>query len=620
MSKLKKILCISTAVVAAGGVSIMASAQTTGASPFATKKKKNAWETSTWETAAPAPVQAPTTSLPLRGSGVTFEAPAATYQEPVYNNVPGYTVTPGSSSSEYIAPARIEGDVGPQAYQAPTHHDPTYRNEGLAGGNFASSNVTPVQPSNIRTQPNAEGSAYYPGRADKGAGASQFGLGGYEGNGSPQAYPQAPNYAQQGSGQQGYGQANQFPQGYGAQNQGPMSRPMKGSWKDRLGLGDIVTSVKGFLRIGAAATERDGWSEDFIADGKIAGEVSAITEGGLEYGIGAEVRGQYDKYRRGFGGLVGDCPANIPGCSSVDIEGTPTAYRGHTSQFYASGPDNAKEGELGLEGAYLFLRSSYGDLTLGRDDGAAYLFSLGAPSLMAVNGSNSPVDFTGLDAVKTVNDASGFAEKITYVSPRLLGDNIGVGIQIGASYSPDAQACGVDYCVRKNGKDGTGVIAPDLKDVFEAGLSLDRTFTNGLKVEATGTYATASEDSGIAAFDDLSAYNFGFDVTYADWRMGASYLDSNNGLADGDYTAWDVGVTWKPAAWGVSASYGQSTEDNIRVKANQVVVGGTYDFDRFTLGAGVQYIERKSPVENLGAITMEKEKATAVFIQGAIDF
>jgi len=603
---LKKTLWVSAAIIAAGGVSIVASAQTSGGSPFASKKKTNAWET-----AAPVPTPTqntgPTTSLPLRGSGMTFQAPA-----PSYKNVPGYSVTPGASSSEYISPARLQGDTGPQAYQAPTHHDPSYVNKGLAGGNFESSRfgtATPAAPTDIRTQPSApSGSAYYPGRVNKGAG-----IGVYEGQG----YPQTSNYAQQGYPQPGY---NPTPPNSGPSNSGPMARAPKGSWSDRLGLGDLVTSVKGFLRIGAAATERNGWSEDFIADGKVSGEVSAITEGGLEYGIGAEVRGQYDRYRRGFGGLVGDCPASVPGCSSVDVGGTPTAFRGHTSQFYASGPSNAKEGEIGLEGAYLFLRSSYGDLTIGRDDGAAYLFSLGAPSLLAVNASNSPVDFTGLDAVKTVNDASGFAEKITYVSPRLLGDNIGVGVQFGASYAPDARACGVDYCVRKNGKDGTGVIAPDLKDVFEAGLALDRTFANGLKVEATGTYAMASEDSGIAVFDDLSTYNFGFDVTYADWRMGASYLDSNNGLADGDYSAWDVGVTWKPAAWGVSASYGQSTEDNIRVKANQFVVGGTYDFEKFTLGAGVQYIERKSPVETLGAVNIEKEKATSVFVQGAIDF
>jgi len=228
------------------------------------------------------------------------------------------------------------------------------------------------------------------------------------------------------------------------------------------------------------------------------------------------------------------------------------------------------------------LRSAYGDVTLGRDDGAAYLFSLGAPSLLAVNGSNSPVDYTGLDSVKTVNDASGFSEKITYTSPRLLGDQIGVGVQLGVSYALNARACGVDYCVRENGEDVSGALSPDLDDVIEVGLSLDRTFNNGLKVEATGTYARASEQSGLAVFDDLSA-------------LGGSYLQSNNGLADGDYTAWDAGITWKPSQLGFSASYGQAIDDNVSLKSNQAVLGMTYEFDKFTLGTGIQYIERKTP-------------------------
>jgi len=220
----------------------------------------------------------------------------------------------------------------------------------------------------------------------------------------------------------------------------------------------LKTSLKGFLRAGAAAVgiktagaERD-WGEGFIGDGKLEAEVSAITQGGLEYGINLEGRAQYDEFRRGFGGRVGDCPAANPECASTGGL-TPVAVRGHTSQFYTDGPSNAKEEEFALEGAYIFLRSAYGDVTLGRDDGAAYLFSLGAPSLLAVNGSNSPVDYTGLDSVKTVNDASGFSEKITYTSPRLLGDQIGVGVQLGVSYALNARACGVDYCVRESRSD-----------------------------------------------------------------------------------------------------------------------------------------------------------------------
>ena len=238
-----------------------------------------------------------------------------------------------------------------------------------------------------------------------------------------------------------------------------------------------------------------------------------------------------------------------------------------------------------------------------------------------MNGSNSPVDYTGLDSVKTVNDASGFSEKITYVSPRLLGDRIGVGVQIGASYSLNARACGVDYCVRENGEDGTGALAPDLDDVFEVGVSLDRTFSNGLKLEATGTYARASEQSVLAAFDDLESFGFGLQAEWNDFTLGGSWLESNNGLADGDYSAWDVGLSWKPAQWGASITYGHAEDDNINLTSDQITLGTVYDFsDRYSLGAGVQYVDRSVPLNTGGIITEEDERGIGIFVEGKVTF
>ena len=302
------------------------------------------------------------------------------------------------------------------------------------------------------------------------------------------------------------------------------------------------------------------------------------------------------------------------------IDGVATGLRGHTSQFYTSGPSNATETQVALESAHLFLRTAYGDVTAGWDDGSAYLFSLGAPSLLIVNASNSAVDFTGLDSVKTVNDASGFAEKVTYTSPRLLGDQIGVGVQFGASYALNARACGVDYCVRRNSRDESGTIAPDLEDVIEVGLSLDRRFANGLNVEATATYATASNEIDLAGFDDLQSWNAGLEVSLGDWTAGGSYLDSNNALDDGDYTAYDFGVTWKPSAYGFTASYGHARDKNVDLTSDQFVFGVLREFDKFSLGAGVQYIERETPFSTAGIITRQEEKATALFIEGGFKF
>ena len=487
-----------------------------------------------------------------------------------------------------------------------------------------------------------ESGAYYPGRADP----SGFSVPAYAPRGQTAQSRSGPQFSAQNRSNKNYSPQNyssqnnpaasappsyqNYPnnQSYGGPNQNPQY--VRQSWKDRLGLGNLLTTFSAALKVGAAALKRtdtvedEGWREGFIADGKVSGEVSAITRGGLEYGIGGEVRGQYDKYRRGFGGKVGDCGVgaveSIPGCNSVIIDGLARPLRGHTSQFYSAGFDNAKEAEIALEGAYLFLRSAYGDVTVGRDDGAAYLFSLGAPTLLAVNASNSPVDYTGLDSVRTVNEASGFAEKISYVSPRLLGDQIGLGIQIGASYAPNARACGVDYCVRSNGRDSSTAVSPDLEDVLEFGVALDRTFRNGLSIEATATYATASEDSGIAGFDDLTSYGLGLETKYGPWTLGGSFLNSNNGLIDGDYEAYDVGLMFKPAQWGVSASYGHATDKNVNLTSDQATLGFVYDFKRFTLGTGVQYIERDVVGIDGGIFAPRQEKATALFIEGGVKF
>jgi len=690
-------------------ISVAAVAQTS--SPFASKKKKQAWET---DAARPAPAtpsyQAPTYQAP------SYQAPS--YQAPRYNPPPAYGQPPAIapapapvSTQSYqpaaraprtaVPPAPISAPSASQptlqrpasgtasapanaprygsypAYQAAPAHQAaqnapqhSYNQQSYNNGAAQNSAVyRPAPPAASKAVPDAvpqellpgyrpsPAGAYYPGRADKGG----FSVAARAPRGAQSAanYPAAPqqqtysapqNYSQKTAGAYANQPASQNYQGQNYQGQNYQGQTYQGQsyqkpqnlyatapkrgWKQRLGLTNLATSLRGFLKLGAAALNRkdrpaaagtnEGWGEAFIADAMIAGEVSAITQGGLEYGIGAEVRGQYDEFRRGFGGLTGNCGTaildGVQGCNAVLIDGTVRALRGHSSQFYSAGVNNAVAEEFALEGAYVFLRSAYGDFTAGRDDGAAYLFSLGAPTLLAVNASNSPVDYTGLDSVKTVNDASGFAEKIAYVSPRLLGDQIGVGVQIGASYAPNARACGVDYCVRRNGRDVSTALSPDLRDVAEFGIALDRKFGNGLSLEATASYARASEASGIAGFDDLSSFGLGLEGKYGAWTLGGSFLNSNNGLSDGDYQAFDVGLTWKPARWGLSLAYGHAEDDNVNLVSDQGTVGFVYDFERFTLGTGVQYIERSVTEVTGGIAAPRKEKGTALFIEGAVKF
>lgn len=606
-------------IVASLGTMTIASAQ----SPFASKNKKQAWElpAAPQQAPAPAPQTAPAYSTPsysapsngfppLREQAQPSNAYAATaptssspssaprvYGKPVYGEA---TVPTTSSPYQYQTPSSSAPvTYGKPSYSAPSNSQPSYAEPNYAAPSpyaaIPSAYEAPVQlPSRSASQPYSSGQQGVPyGQAAPTSYGQQSYPTPYSPNAGSESYPPRGDYGQ------------------------------KRSWVDKLGLRNLSTTIRGFIKGGAGAVNRDNgtdseWSEDFVADGQVEFEVAAITDSGYEYGINLEARAQYDRYRRGFGGRLPDCPPTEAGCSFANVAGVPTALRGHTSRFYTSGEDDAEDTEYGLESAHLFLRSAYGDVTIGRDDGAAYLFSLGAPSLLIVGASNSPVDYTGLDSVKTVNDASGFAEKVTYTSPRLLGDMIGVGVQVGASYAINARACGVDYCVKEI--DETGTLSPDPKDIFEVGLALDRTFSNGLKMEATATYAHGSEDSLIDGLDDLRAFNVGAEVSMMDITLGGSFLKSNNGLADGDYEAWDVGATWKPSALGFTVGYGRAIDENVQLKSNQYVAGITYDFKKFTIGAGAQYIERETQAFDGASVAAQTEDATALFIEGGFKF
>ena len=573
------------------GGAVVASAQST--SPFASKKKRQAWEQPT-PAAQPSPAPAPTPApVPQRSYGTAAPAAPAPTPQTDLETFDWSSLRPSTAE----LPRAPSHNTLPEGYSA--------QPSAFSGAVRSTSNP----PYAATTLGPAGQGGYGHGPASS---AAPRASGGYAQT-APQGYG-APTYPQ---GQPGYPAQTQNRAG----GQGPLAPQRPRGWADRLGLRNLSTLFTGGLRGGAAARDGadGGWEEAFIGDADAELEVSAITDGGLEYGVNLQGRAQYDPDRRGFTRRLPDCPPTLAGCPSVLVNGVPVALRGHTSQFYTAGPDVADEVQVALESAHLFLRSAYGDVTVGRDDGAAYLFSLGAPSLLNVGASNSPVDYTGLDAVKTVNDASGFAEKITYTSPRLLGDRIGAGVQVGLSYAPDPYACGVDYCVDRS--DITNVLTPDLKDVMEAGVAVDRTFAGGLSVEGTVTYARASERSGLAAFDDLSSVGAGVEVSLSDFTLGGSWLHSNQGLAAGDYEAWDIGLTWQRGKLGATLGYGHATDDLVRLSSDQITAGVSYDVsERFRLGAGVQHADRDTVRDVAGVAVSGNEKATALFIEGGFTF
>lgn len=556
------------------------------------------------------------TTDPSLASGPLGTAPpagtapqAGTYQSPpvpTYAPAPTYTAPMPSSGGTYY----------PSAPQ-------NFPQNSMAGGPLTNGPLGSSMPSGTAPQ---SGGTYYPPQMPVQASGHvaptyqvpTYQTPNYQGPAYQGAAPQAPNY-----------------ETYAAGGPNSQSVPQNRSWWQKLGFGTLELVTDGYLKLGDAAVWRGSDDADtgdvqsaLGIDGMIRSELSAVTSGGYEYGATLQLRGQRDRYKRGFGGStnifdIGDCPPGVAGCNSLVVDSTPRAIRGYTGRLYNFGENEQKEHVAAIESAHLFLRGPYGDITLGLDDGAAALFSLDTPSTLPMaRGSNLRTDYTGLDMTKTVNDASGFAPKVTYVSPRLLGDQIGVGVQIGGSFTPNTEACGVDYCVRGNDYANTfAPIAPEMENAVELGIALDRTFNNGFGVELAASYAAATESTGYDVFEDLQAYNVGLNMRYDAFEFGANYLSSNNGwAAEGDYQAADLGLTWQPNAWGVTAGLGWSQDDLARATGKSALLGVSYDFDWMTLGAGVQYADREVPVYNGTDVSLITQDGTSLFLEGAVKF
>ena len=467
-----------------------------------------------------------------------------------------------------------------------------------------------------RTDLPAETRGYYPGRADKGQGGGLRGA-------APARFAQASG-------------GTSLPPGVTPDPSVPPQAPAPRrdrprSWSERLGLGNISTKVFGHAKGGAAARDEStladpdgGWEADAILDGYLGAEVSAITQGGLEYGVAVGLRGAYDSDGPLFGGQVGGCPVGAVCPGQVTLGGQAFALRGHTSQLFTGLEAYDHDSRLALETAHLFLRSGYGDVTVGRDVGAAELFSLGAPTVLELGLSNGRADYTSLSVAKSTNDPTAFSEKVTFTTPRLGGDRIGIGLQAGASFTPDVDACGAYTCVRRNGSEkAVGSIGATLEDAWEVGVALDRTMGD-LKAELTATYAQAGLKESLAAFDDLRSWGLGAEVEWGDFTLGGGYLASNNALTDGDYTSWDLGVAYRfgalGAEWGVSGAYASAEDENVGVESDEWTFGVSRSFGDIHVGTGLQRVTRDVPTLIGGVATLEEETSTAVFIETGWSF
>ena len=203
--------------------------------------------------------------------------------------------------------------------------------------------------------------------------------------------------------------------------------------------------------------------QNAMAEVAISTTASKILQNGAEVSGHLAFRAQTDHPARpGFSGAIYDCPPALAACPSIAGQGV----RGAFSRIGSLGATDETGPRGSLELAYISVDGGWGEVGLGRDSGVGARFYEGGPTVFTLARDHDPIlDPTGLVIARTRNDISSTAEKISYVTPRLLG------VRAGISYTPDASVRRLDL---NTDYSSAGIIEPELDDAVEVGLQGSR--------------------------------------------------------------------------------------------------------------------------------------------------
>jgi hypothetical protein len=321
-------------------------------------------------------------------------------------------------------------------------------------------------------------------------------------------------------------------------------------------------------------------------DGHI--EFESFTGRGRRYGLVLGGRLRRDTGRRAWGGLAGDCPPDTGGCPDV---------AGPVSGFRAAGlPAGSPETRGTLDTAYLFYDTGWGEVRLGRADGAARLDPAAGPAAFRLTRADGGRVNTGLlSGARTISHISGQDFKLVFRSVA-LGQESSVGtLRLAASFTPSVRDCGVDACAREYGP--AGLVSPVFDDVFELGVhyAIRR---GGHEWEASVSAAKGEDATGRPGSGALESLDAGLSWTRGAWSAGVRGLAANNGLGnDRGYTAWAVSAGYETGPWLFTLEHADFSDNAVHVDGNSWQIGGSRLIgQRWIAGAGVQTMTRSGPV------------------------
>ena len=301
-------------------------------------------------------------------------------------------------------------------------------------------------------------------------------------------------------------------------------------------------------------------TEPVTAELGLTAEAERVFESGLRLRVNTVLRGQFDSAisagtTRSFGNTL-----VAPGAFSGQAGGLPSQSSGFRTR---------------LETAYIQLDGSLGEVRLGKDRGVAARFYEGPPSELSHARLDAPLlDPAGLSLIRTRHDFTGPSAKLSYATPRLLG------IRAGFSVTPDAHADGLD---RRNGL-ARGGLDGGLDEAYEVAVNASRLIASlDLRIEGMVAWSSGAIDEPSTALADdyqnrVETLSTGGKLRYQDWTIGATWAGSDDGVIDGDYQAWTVGLGRPAFGFDWSMGYGSAEDGRTGLDAESWRIAASKDF------------------------------------------
>lgn len=247
--------------------------------------------------------------------------------------------------------------------------------------------------------------------------------------------------------------------------------------------------------------------------------------------------------------------------SEVHFTGETTLDSGLTVGVHVEVDTDGDADGFEVDESYVYFSGGFGRVNAGREDGAAYLLQVAAPSADSnVDGLRQYISSYSGGAIDYAQDAAEEANKATYMTP------VFNGFQMGASYT---------FAVADSAS-GTAPVQADNNAGLDNGYEVAARYEGAFEGVGVAFGAGYGDYSGEQTNTDLDQWNVGLDLDFAGFGLGAAYTETDDEAAADEVETLVVGADYQLGAYKLGASW--LNQDN-----------GTNDLDRYTVGAGYSY-------------------------------